>query len=65
MIALCTKCFPENVTANGYEIEVLMIVPTSPCAACGEHDDRFHGGTIVRLLGSDPREQQMTRASVI
>lgn len=50
MIELCEECFPLPV-----DVEVLTIVPLSPCAECGRRDDRFKGGLGVHLFRNDPR----------
>jgi hypothetical protein len=57
LTTLCEKCFP------GFgAVEVLTVVPMTPCAACGATDDRRNGGPRVHLFRKDPRPSQPTES---
>jgi hypothetical protein len=60
-ICLCEVCFPAALAAN---VEVLTIVPMSPCEACGRTSKGYGGnddGPRLNLFPSDPRPEHRRR----
>lgn len=55
MITLYIKQGRRYIVDRWSEVEVLTIVPISPCDSCGQYDQRHRGGLRLHGFRSDPR----------
>ncbi len=54
-ITLCEQCFPPPQWGG---IELLTIIPLSPCHQCGKYDERYGGSVKCHLFRGDPRPSE-------